>query len=212
MPSSRGRPSSSKRKIAINGLPPPCRSLRVGPSMTTARAATDVLIARQPVYDPALRVVGYELLVQHRDGSSAAEEADTSSTISEIGLNLVVGHPAYIPVSRAFLLEGYATALPAERVVLEIGPELTIDRAAQSTIEELVAGGFQLALVDLQPGSDAEKLLPFAHVIGLDLRAEDRGVLRAETARLRKYGATLLARGVEDHADLEFCQELGFDL
>ena len=61
----------------------------------STRTATDVLIARQPVYDLALRVVAYELLVQRRDGSSAAEEAEASSTISEIGLNLVAGHPAY---------------------------------------------------------------------------------------------------------------------
>jgi EAL and modified HD-GYP domain-containing signal transduction protein len=180
--------------------------------LSIARAATDVLIARQPVYDLGLRVVAYELLVQRRDGTSAAEEAEASSTISEIGLNLVVGHPAYIPVSRAFLLEGYATALPSERAVLQVGPDLVLDKAARSTIEELVASGYQLALVDLEPGSPAEELLPFAHVIGLDIRGAERGHLRAEIARLRTYGATLLARGVEDHEDLELCQELGFDL
>ena len=180
--------------------------------MSTIRAATDVLIARQPVYDQSLRVVAYELLVQLRDGSSAPEQADWSSTISEIGLNLVVGHPAYIPVSRAFLLEGYSTALPADRVVLEIGPDLMLDRAAQSTVEELVAGGYRLALVDFDPGSDAERLLPIAHVVGLDLRRHDRGVLRAEIGRLREYGAQMLASGVEDHADLQVCQDLGFDL
>lgn len=180
--------------------------------MSTTEAATDVLIARQPVYDLALRVVAYELLVQRRDGSSAAEEAEASSTISEIGLNLVVGHPAYIPVSRAFLLEGYATALPSERAVLQVGPDLMLDEVACSTIEELVASGYQLALVDLEPGSPAERLLPYAHVIGLDIRTAERGRLRAEIARLRQYGATLLARGVEDHESLELCQELGFDL
>jgi EAL and modified HD-GYP domain-containing signal transduction protein len=180
--------------------------------LSIARAATDVLIARQPVYDLALRVVAYELLVQRRDGSSAAEEADASSTISEIGLNLVVGHSAYIPVSRAFLLEGYATALPSERTVLQVGPDLVLDKAARSTIEELVASGYQLALVDIEPGSQADQLLPFAHVVGLDVRGAERGDLRAEISRLRTYGATLLARGVEDHEHLELCQELGFDL
>jgi EAL and modified HD-GYP domain-containing signal transduction protein len=180
--------------------------------LSIARAATDVLIARQPVYDLALRVVAYELLIQRRDGSSAAEETEASSTISEIGLNLVAGHPAYIPVSRAFLLEGYATALPSERAVLLVGPELGLDRAAQETIEELVAGGYQLALVDIEPDSPAEKLLPLAHIVGIDIRSTDRGALRAEVERLRQYGATVLARGVEDHDDLQLCQEIGVDL
>ncbi len=180
--------------------------------MATASSATDVLIARQPVYDPGLRVVAYELLVQRRDGSSAAEEAEASSTISEIGLNLVSGHPAYVPVSRAFLLEGYATALPAERAMLEVGPDLQLDKAAQQTIEELVATGYRLVLVDLAPGADAERLLPLASVVGIDVTSFDRVALRSELARLRQYGATLLARGVEDHDDLDACQELGFDL
>jgi len=180
--------------------------------VTTVRSATDVLIARQPVYDPALRVVAYELLVQRRDGSSAGDDADASSTISEIGLNLVTGHPAYIPVSRGLLLEGYITALPSDRVVLEVGPDLGLDKAAQSCIEELVAGGYQLALVDLEPDAPAERLLPFAHIVGVDVRSTDRSTLRAELPHLRDFGAKLMARNVEEHEDLELCQEVGFDL
>ena len=180
--------------------------------MSTTPTVTDVLIARQPVYDTALRVVAYELLVQHRDGSSASEQADASSTISEIGLNLVTGHPAYIPIRRGLLLEGYVTALPADRVVLEVGPELTIDRAAQSAIEELVAAGYQLALVDLVPGARAECLLPLASVVGVDVQTADRARLRSDLPHLREHGASLLARSVEDHEDLQLCLEAGFDL
>ena len=180
--------------------------------MTSVRTATDVLIARQPVYDPALRVVAYELLVQHRDGSSAGEDADASSTISEIGLNLVTGHPAYIPVSRGLLLEGYITALPADRVVLVVGPDVTLDRAAQTALEELVGAGYPLALMDLEPDATAERLLPFAQIVGVDLRAADRASIRGELPHFRSYGATLLARNVEEHEDLEFCQEVGFEL
>jgi EAL and modified HD-GYP domain-containing signal transduction protein len=180
--------------------------------MNTVRTATDVLIARQPVYDSALRVVAYELLVQHRDGSSAGEDADASSTISEIGLNLVTGHPAYIPLSRGLLLEGYITALPSDRVVLTVGPDLALDKAAQSAIEELVSAGYKLGLVDLAPGSPAERLLPFAHIVGVDLREADRSLMRSELPQLRDFGATLLARNVEEHEDLELCQEIGFEL
>jgi EAL and modified HD-GYP domain-containing signal transduction protein len=173
---------------------------------------TDVLVARQPIYDPSLRVVAYELLVQRSDGSAAADEADASSTISEIGLSLVVGHPAYIPVTRGFLLEGYARALPADRVVLAVGAELQLDRAALGALEDLVAGGYRLALMDFEHGGDAEPLLPLAHVVGLNVTELDRGVLRAEIARLRPLGVRLLARGVEQHEELELCTALGFDV
>jgi EAL and modified HD-GYP domain-containing signal transduction protein len=180
--------------------------------MSIARAATDILIARQPVYDTALRVVAYELLVQRRDGSDAGDEADAASTISEIGLNLVSGHRAHIPLSRGLLLEGYVRALPADRVALQVAPTLDLDKAAQSTLEDLVADGYPLALVDFEPGGPTESLLPFAHVVGLRIDAADRTGLRTQLGGLRTYGARLLARGVEDQEQFRLCQELGFDL
>jgi EAL and modified HD-GYP domain-containing signal transduction protein len=180
--------------------------------MSPTRAASEILIARQPVYDLALRVVAYELLVQNRDGTAAGDHADEASTISEVGLNLVSGHPAYVRVVRTLLLEGHLTALPADRVVLEVGPELTIDEPAQTAIEALVASGYELALLDLEPAAPAERLLPYAHIVGVDMRSRDRAAMRTEISHLREYGARLLARNVQDHDDLDACQELGFDL
>ncbi|MEA2430927.1 MAG: hypothetical protein QOI19_1400 [Thermoleophilaceae bacterium] len=180
--------------------------------MSTVRTSTDVLVARQPVYDPTLKVVAYELLVQRGDGSTAVEEADASSTISEIGLNLVVGHPAYIPVTRAFLLEGFATALPPDRVVLAVKPDLQLDPAARDAVEELVASGYRLALIDYEREGALEPLLPIAHIVGIRVTGHDRGMLRAELGHLQERGVKALARGVEQHDELEVCLGLGFDL
>jgi EAL and modified HD-GYP domain-containing signal transduction protein len=166
-------------------------------------APADVFVARQPVYDPSLRVVAYELLV---------EGANEPSAISEVGISLVVGHPAYIPVTRAFLLEGFATALPADRAVLCVGPELQLDRAAHEAIEELVARGYKLALLDYEPGGPTEALLPLATVAGLAVPGVDRAVLRGRIAHVRSRGVKVLARGVEQHEELEMCTALGFDL
>jgi c-di-GMP phosphodiesterase len=166
-------------------------------------APPDVFVARQPVYDPSLRVVAYELLVQGAEGPGA---------ISEVGLSLVVGQPAYIPVTRAFLLEGFAATLPAERVVLCIGRDLELDPAARGAIEDLVAEGYKLALLDFEPGGRYEPLLPLASVVGLAVPGVDRAVLRSRLAHVHSRGARALARGVEQHEDLEMCTELGFDL
>jgi EAL and modified HD-GYP domain-containing signal transduction protein len=169
--------------------------------LPTLPTTHDVLVARQPVYDPTLKVVAYELLVQGGDGA-----------VSELGLNIVAGHPAYIPVTRSFLLEGFAQALPADRVVLAVSPDLQLDRTALDAIHELVAGGYRLALMDYEPDGVLEPLLPLAHVVGLNVAGRDRGVLRAELAHLRERGVRRLARGVEHHDELELCIALGFDL
>jgi EAL and modified HD-GYP domain-containing signal transduction protein len=175
-------------------------------SMSTTRAETDVLVARQPIYDPSLRVVAYQLLVQHRDGSSAIDE---QSAISELGLNLVVGHPAFVGVSRGLLLEGHATALPRDRIVLQLDGDVQVDRAATTSIRELVAAGSELSVVH---GHGNDDLLPLAKVIEVDVSAGDRGVIRNEVPQLRHFGAKLLARNVEEHDDVQFCTEVGFDL
>jgi EAL and modified HD-GYP domain-containing signal transduction protein len=165
-------------------------------------------VTRQPVYDPTLKVVAYELLVQGGDAAAS----DASGTISELGLNLVVGQPAYIPVTRAFLLEGFARALPSERVVLAVTPDLHLDRAALDAVRDLVADGYRLALMDYERDCSLEPLLPLAHVVGLNVAGLDRGVLRAELAHLRSRGVRMLARGVEQHEELELCIGLGFEL
>jgi c-di-GMP phosphodiesterase len=166
-------------------------------------APPDVFVARQPVYDPSLRVVAYELLVDGAEGPSA---------IAELGLSLVAGHPAYIPVTRAFLLEGFAATLPADRVVLCVRRDLELDPAARGAIEDLVADGYKLALLDFEPGGPYEPLLPLASVAGLAVLGVDRAVLRSRIAHVHSRGARALARGVEQHEDLEMCTELGFDL
>jgi EAL and modified HD-GYP domain-containing signal transduction protein len=176
------------------------------------RPATGALVARQPVYDPSLKVVGYELLVQRRDGSSATEEAEASSAISEVGLNLVAGQPAYIPVSRAFLLEGFANALPADRVVLAVGPDLQIDGAARDALDELAGRGYRVALMDHEPRGPLQPLIPIAQVVGINVTGRDRGAIRAELGDLAGLGITTLARGVEQHEELEMCVGLGFHL
>src|SRR3954468_290311 len=128
-------------------------------------APPDVFVARQPVYDPQLRVVGYELLVQGDDESRA---------ISELGLSLVAGHPAYIPVTRSFLLEGFVAALPADRAVLCAGPDIELDPAARGAIEARGADGYKRALIDFEPGPAFEPLLPLASVAGLAVPGVDR--------------------------------------
>jgi EAL and modified HD-GYP domain-containing signal transduction protein len=148
--------------------------------------------------------VAYELLVQGADAEAGA--------VSELGLNIVAGHPAYIPVTRSFLLEGFARALPSDRVVLALSPDVQLDRAALDAVRELVADGHRLALMDFERDGVLEPLLPLAHVVGLNVAGRERGVLRGDLAYVRSRGVRALARGVEQHEELELCIGLGFDL
>jgi EAL and modified HD-GYP domain-containing signal transduction protein len=180
--------------------------------MTTAPvqpAADDVLVARQPIYDRGLTVSAYKLLVQQR---GSEDEAATSNTIAELGLNLVMGHPAYIRVSRTFLLEGYARTLPADRVVFEISPDVGLDPEVTEAIRELAADRYPIALDGFVFGGSLHELLDIASVVKLDVRAFEGGLLRDQVERVRPYGTKLLASNVEHHEEAAMCDELGFDL
>ena len=151
----------------------------------------DVLVARQPIYDSALHVVAYELLLQHGDGATA-----------ELGLNLVGGQLAYIPVSRAFLVEGFARALPADRVMLKVPRALELDQEVLDELDALRCDGYRLVVEGAR-----EPLLDAATVIAVDISTDERHALPEP-----RREAVLLAENVKDHDALEFCRSHGFDL
>src|SRR5262245_46088527 len=85
-------------------------------------------VARQPIYDRALTVYGYELLFRDAEGTPPERmDADVAtsrmlvSTVSEIGLDALVGGTfGFVNVTRRFLLDDYALLVPSERIALEV--------------------------------------------------------------------------------------------
>jgi EAL and modified HD-GYP domain-containing signal transduction protein len=183
--------------------------------MDPLNPVSDVLVARQPIYDSAMNVAAYELIVRDRDRGrlpSADSAAATSSTITEIGLSLVAGHQAFVKISRPFLLDGYAAALPSDRVVFEVRPSITPDSRVVGALEALVADGYTLCLQGFGHDEGMLPLLELAKVVKLDVRELDPGTLREQVSLVARHGVKLVAENVETHDELDFCQELGFDL
>jgi EAL and modified HD-GYP domain-containing signal transduction protein len=167
-------------------------------------------IVRQPIYDTNVKVVGYELIV-HGDADNPDADAAAAGTVTQIGLNLVAGGNAWVPLSRAFLFGGYADALPSERVVFEIAPELGSDSAALAAAARLKAGGYRLAIDPFVPSDDTTPLLGMASAVKIDA-TKDRATLGDLIALARRAGARVVATGVETHEAFETCKALGADL
>ena len=96
---------------------------------------SEVFVARQPIFDRRMKVAGYELLFRGGPTSEAFvinPEGATASVVlnafTEIGLERIVGsHPAWVNVSREFVLSGLAETVPAGLIVLEILEDQVID-------------------------------------------------------------------------------------
>ena len=84
---------------------------------------------RQPIADADGTVVGYELLVGGEAlgprplGEAGATAAMLLDVFGDVGLDRLTGrHPAWVPMTAAFLLEVGTPPVRPDRVVLQIPP------------------------------------------------------------------------------------------
>jgi c-di-GMP phosphodiesterase len=179
-----------------------------------AALASSVAVARQPILDARQRLTGYELL--HRGVANYGEQATAQvllAAFGDIGIRRLVGrHPAWINVSRRFLLDVDPLPLPPGEVVLELLENQTIDEELIGRLQELHAAGFTIALDDFTYTAEADALLPLASIVKVDVL--DGGVAHAarQAELLRPYDVTLLAEKVEDRETYEGCRALGYEL
>ncbi|MHB1836715.1 MAG: EAL and HDOD domain-containing protein, partial [Solirubrobacteraceae bacterium] len=181
---------------------------------------SEALVARQPLFDRRLEVVGYELLFRDA-GDQAAHIADADratarvalNAFTDLGLDRVTGaRPAWINVTREFILEGRALTLPAQHVVLEILEDQLIDERLVAAVRDLRDQGYRIALDDFEYSPDMKPLLELAQYVKLDVLALGVDALPREIDRLRPYGVALLAEKVETHEELAVCMAAGCEL
>lgn len=176
--------------------------------------ASSVAVARQPILDRRERLIGYELL--HRGMAAYGEQATAQVLLAaygDIGIRqLVGGRPAWINVSRRFLLDVDPLPLPPGEVVLELLEDQNIDEELIGKLQELHVAGFTIALDDFTYSSAADDLLALASIVKIDVL--DGGIPHAarQAELLKRFDVTLLAEKVEDRETFEACRALGYEL
>jgi EAL and modified HD-GYP domain-containing signal transduction protein len=180
----------------------------------------DVFVARQPIFDRDQRVAGYELLFRHaRDNHAVIADNDDATsavvvnTFTDFGLERVVGDAdAWLNVSRSFVLDRLAFALPPDRVVLELLERQKLDTALVDTLRELRSQGFRIVLDDFVYDPSLAPLVEVADVVKIDIRAVGTVGAAEQLQPLRRFDVELLAEKVETKAEFRVCREMGFDL
>jgi c-di-GMP phosphodiesterase len=174
-----------------------------------------VAIARQPIHDRARRVVGYELLFRGIDNDEERATANVIvETFSGLGAEAIAGRrPAHVRVSRRFLLELHAFALPPDRVVLEVGAPADDDDALLAVLERLAAERYRVSLAcDPDPERPAPSAPPqLADSLKVDVTGLTQPQIAALAQRLGAAGTTLIAAGVDTQGLLAQCRLAGFD-
>ncbi len=187
----------------------------------SAGATRSIHVARQPLYDQAGVVRGYELLFR---GDSTEEQASrrnayaTSNVIigafTDVGLTDLVGDRlCFVNLTREFVVGELELPFEPRSVVLEVLESIRVDEDVIAGVKNLVARGYSIALDDFVWDSGHERLLPFAKYVKFEVAGIDPAELAHSVARVREYpGVTLIAERLEDDCDLEQARALGFDL
>src|SRR6185295_17613956 len=135
-----------------------------------------------------------------------------SSVFLDIGLDPLVGaKPAFLNVTREFLLSDYCSMLPKERVVLEILEDVKPDEQIIQAITNLRKSGYTIALDDFHYSDDKRPLLELTDYVKVDFRVETPETLVQQLAILKNFNVKLVAEKVETQEEFELSKKLGFD-
>jgi EAL and modified HD-GYP domain-containing signal transduction protein len=165
--------------------------------------AREVVVARQPVLDADLGLLGFELLL---DGPAAVVDA-----LSDVGLDtLTGGYAAWLPLDRELLLDVGAPPVRSDRVVLQVEPGDGHDAEVEAAVLQLAGRGACVALDRVTHRPGLEPLLDAVWGVKLDLTHHGVDGLREQVRALSGHDLVLIATSVETPDALATCRTLGF--
>ena len=176
------------------------------------------LLARQPIFDKDLKVVGYELLCRDSNldysrprDSDAASSQVLLNAFTELAIQDVVGkNLAFVNFTRTLL--DNPPPFSRQQLVVEVLEGQKIDAAMLHALKKLRERGFTIALDDFELNSETECLVAYADIIKLDVLALTSDQLRQHLNGIKPYGIQVLAEKIETYDMFEHCKALGFDL
>jgi len=178
----------------------------------------DILLARQPIYDTNIEVIGYELLFRENN-STPLTDFDGNRATSRVLLSLFTetdlasvtgGLPAFVNFT-AELLNNTPLFNP-HAITIEILEDIEITDQIIGNLKSLKEKGYTLALDDFIMDKRYQPILELVDIIKLELPEMNDQQLIDTINTLKKYNVKLLAEKIETQAEFKRCKELGCDM
>ncbi|MAR92254.1 MAG: HDOD domain-containing protein [Pseudomonadota bacterium] len=183
----------------------------------TTTVPSNILLARQPIYDRQLNLVAYELLFRPPHPSDWVWDGDVATSqlvinaFAEIGIDQVCdGKTAFINFTHKWVVN--PPPFDAQHVTVEILEDVEPGPEVVKAVKALRAAGFTIALDDFEFAPKWVPLLRLAHIVKVDVLHKTPEQVAALVNKIAPFQLRLLAEKVEDYAMLEACKELGFEL
>lgn len=179
--------------------------------------SSNVLLARQPIYDVSLKVVGYELLFRPPQQAGWQWDGDVATSqlvlnaFAEIGIDKAADNKsAFINFTRRWLLS--PPPFDPTQVSIEILESVEPDPEVVAAVRQLAQRGFVIALDDFTFEAKWHPLLQLASIVKIDVLQHQGEALEQQVKALKPYKIKLLAEKVETYDVLEHCKSLGFTM
>ena len=178
----------------------------------------DIFIARQPIYDSRLEVIGYELLFRASDtyfaeftsGREASSRVIVNSFIN-IGIERLVGSSlAFINVPEQLVLNDALLPMFHEQTVLEVLEDIPSTPEVVAGLRRLKSRGFKIALDDFVYQPAYRPFLELADFVKIDIEGMRPDAIAELLAQFRSYPVKLVAEKVETEDMYVLCRAQGF--
>lgn len=196
--------------------PSPSAASLQKPSRPSSNAAPHRFLSRQPVVYPNGHLYGYELFFR-------AGETDAFSGDLELATREVIDHwlmlipetapcAAFVNCTRAALLDGLLTLLPAESTVFEISAALDPDPELLEACLTLKNRGYRFALDNFVAQPSRAPFLELADFLKIDFLAADFQTRRAIYAMADGSPAQRIAVKIESECQMRIALSEGCSL
>lgn len=179
----------------------------------------DVYVARQPIFDNNMNVIGYELLYR---GSinNFNERTDDNKTTAELISNafltmdiheLTDETKAFINFSEKLLIEEIPLLLPADSVVVEVLENVEINENVIQACKKLREKGYTIALGDFVINKESYlPLMEIAHIVKIEFSAVNY-LKQRQLIKQYKNKIKFIADKVETREEYQLAVDMGYD-
>ncbi|MFV0465700.1 MAG: EAL and HDOD domain-containing protein [Lachnospiraceae bacterium] len=177
-------------------------------------------IARQPIFDRAMQLYGYELLFRSSDysttygqTSSVAATATVLSGLFEIGVKELVGrHKAFINFDENTLYSDAIELIGPDSLVVEILEYTQLSDKVLERLNYLKQKDYRIALDDFTESVENYPAVPLANIIKFDLIETPLATLGESVKSALRLKKILLAEKIETREEFMEAKKMGFHL
>ncbi|MDR2826369.1 MAG: HDOD domain-containing protein [Deltaproteobacteria bacterium] len=189
-------------------------------SSNVADSYGPAIFARQPVFNTAGKIWGYELLYRRPSNQASANVVRGAVATAHVIVSgteiasqgLTAGQRLLINFPSDMIEAQIIQLLPKNICVLEILEDVIPTPEVLAAVADIKKAGYMIALDDFIGQEQLRAFLPYADIVKLEVLGLSDDEIRRNTLIAQKCNCTLLAEKTEDERIVKLCRELGYSL